>query len=134
MGADLLEDVALKSSSVARLLASLSRVPWRHTRSLCYTGVRPCRTISSSVCPDPNLFNVPFLSVKCLAEKRVQEGLGRHSPRRDARPMLPSQLARLAHLQILVGGLAALRTPIGLPNIKLEGVDRGALQRVDNRP
>lgn len=48
--------------------------------------------------------------------------------------MLPSQLARLAHLQILVGGLATLRTPIGLPTIKLEGVDRGALQRVDNRP
>lgn len=85
---------------------SLSRVPWRHTRSPCYTGVRPCRTISSSVCPDPNLVNVPFLSVKCLAEKRVLEGLGRHSPRRESRSMLPSQLACLAHLQILVVGLA----------------------------
>lgn len=48
--------------------------------------------------------------------------------------MLPSQLARLAHLQILIGGLATLRAPIGLPNIELEGVDRGAVQRVDNRP
>ncbi|EEC09776.1 hypothetical protein IscW_ISCW007902 [Ixodes scapularis] len=100
----------------------------------CYTGVRPSRTISSSVCPHPNLVNVPFLSVKCLAEKRVQEGLRRHSPRRDARSMLPSLLARLAHLQILIGGLATLRAPIGLPNIELEGVYRGAVQRVDNRP
>lgn len=48
--------------------------------------------------------------------------------------MLPSQLARLAYLQILIGGLATLRAPIGLPNIELEGVDRGAVQRVDNRP
>ncbi|CAN7998517.1 unnamed protein product, partial [Ixodes pacificus] len=99
----------------------------------CYTGVRSRRTISSSVCPDPNLVNVPFLSVKCLAEKRVQGGLGRHSPRSDARSVLPSQLAHWAHLRISVCGLAILRTPIGLPNIELGGVDRGALQRVDNR-